>query len=69
MKYYYIEIKGQQQGPWTIEELKNMRLTKGTIVWADGMNDWDKIENIEELKDIAIPTPPPLNHSVVNNHF
>ncbi|HNW98024.1 MAG TPA: DUF4339 domain-containing protein [Bacteroidales bacterium] len=68
MKYYYIEIKGQQQGPWTIEELKNMRLTKGSLAWTDGMTDWDKVENIDELKDFAIPTPPPLKVSEAQNN-
>jgi len=60
MKLYYFVEKEQQFGPFTIEELKTKRLKKSTLVWADGMQEWEKAECVEELIDILIPEPPPI---------
>ena len=60
MKFYYFVEKEQQFGPFTIEELKTKRLKKSTLVWTDGMQDWQKAECVEELKEILIPEPPPI---------
>lgn len=60
MKYYYFVEKEQQFGPFTIEELKTKRLKKSTLVWTDGMQEWQKAECVEELKEILIPEPPPI---------
>jgi len=60
LKHYYFAENDQQLGPFTIEELKTKRLKKSTLVWTDGMLDWDKADNVDELKEILIPNPPPL---------
>ena len=60
MKYYYYVKDDQQFGPFTIEELKLEKLKKDTLVWADGMSDWSKADEVEELKGILISDPPPL---------
>lgn len=60
MKHYYYADNDQQFGPFTIAELKNKRLKKSTLVWAEGMQDWTSANDIEELKDFLISEPPPL---------
>jgi len=60
MKHYYFAENDRQFGPFTIEELKSKRLKKCTLVWTDGMEDWDTADRLEELKDIIISEPPPL---------
>lgn len=60
-KYYYSD--GQQQfGPFSKKELKSNNITKETIVWYDGLKDWTKASDVEELADLfpVTPTPPPL---------
>lgn len=58
MDYYYSD--GQNQfGPVTLENLRT-KIDANTLVWHDGMPNWDKASNIEELKAMfARPTPPP----------
>jgi len=60
MKQYYYAIDEKQFGPFTIEELKSKHIKKTTLVWTNGMNDWELAESIEELKEIILNEPPPL---------
>lgn len=60
-KYYYSD--GQQQfGPFSKKELKSNNINKETLVWYDGLKDWTKASEVEELADLfpVTPTPPPL---------
>ncbi len=36
----YIHRNGQQQGPYTLPQLKMMTLTPDTPVWYEGLTDW-----------------------------
>lgn len=60
MKQYYYSENNDQKGPFTLEELKEKRLKKSTLVWTDGLMDWVRAETIKELKDIVLSEPPPL---------
>ena len=62
MKTYFIEINGEQQGPFTLDELKAKQVKAATKVWTEGLEDWVEAQEIEELKRLVIGTmPPPLN--------
>ena len=63
MKYFIIE-NNQQQGPFSIYELKDKGINSDTPVWAEGMNDWTPAGKVEELRDFLFntndkSTPPP----------
>lgn len=60
-KYYYSDGK-QQNGPLSKEELQNKDITKDTLVWYEGLTEWTKAGDAEELADLFpnTPTPPPL---------
>lgn len=60
MKHYYYAKQDVQFGPFTIEELKDKKLKKSTLVWTEGMTDWMTAESIDELNHILIAEPPPL---------
>jgi hypothetical protein len=60
MKHYYYSVNNQQQGPFTLDELKVKRLKKSTLVWTDGLKEWTTGDNIDELKEFVISEPPPL---------
>ncbi len=59
MDYYFYQKDGIRHGPFTFKELKSKRILKSTDVWREGMDDWEKASNIEELKEIVISEPPP----------
>ena len=60
MKQYYYAENGQQFGPFTAEELTVKKIKKETLVWYDGLSDWVSACEVDELKSILVPTPPPL---------
>lgn len=63
MKYFIIENK-EQQGPFSIYELKDRGIGSDTPVWAEGMSDWTPAGKVDELRDFLFntndkSTPPP----------
>jgi hypothetical protein len=61
MKTYFINNGNENGGPFTIEELKLQAISKGTLVWCSGMDEWKYAEQIEELQflfTVVKPIPP-----------
>lgn len=63
MKYFILDSNSQQQGPFTIYELKDRGINEQTLVWAEGMENWQPAWQVEEIKrllfDQPAGTPPP----------
>lgn len=67
---YFAIIDNQQQGPFTIDELRQRGIAQETLVWAEGMPLWVPAWQVEELKPLffdqtagssaATPPPPPI---------
>lgn len=62
MKEYFYLIGEEQKGPFSLEELKKEDISNETYVWTEGMEDWQKLKDIESLKMELKPkaTPPPI---------
>lgn len=60
-KYYYLSGK-VQNGPFSIDELKEKNLSNETLVWTTGMENWQKLIDVLELQSLlkTMPPPPPL---------
>ena len=62
---YFISLKGQQSGPFTIDQLKQFaqsgQFTKNHHVWKEGMAGWELASNVSDLTTIfsVVPPPPP----------
>jgi len=63
MKKYYINIANQQQGPYSLEDLKEKGITRETMVWFEGAENWQRANKIDELKDLFKTIPPPITTS------
>lgn len=63
MKEYFFLKDKEQNGPFSIEQLLDKGLTNETLIWTDGMENWQKLKDIPELvqtlKPKSIPPPPP----------
>ncbi len=59
MKKYYLHNGTEQEGPFSVEELKAKNISRQTPVWHEGLTDWVNAETILELKDIFTAAPPP----------
>jgi len=60
MKKYYIVIEGAQKGPFSIDELKKLKITGSTLIWTEELENWVAAKNIEALKEIIKKSPPPI---------
>jgi hypothetical protein len=61
---FFAVINGQQAGPFDLNALKQMivqnQLTKETLVWRQGMANWDVAGNVVELQTLFGAIPPPI---------
>jgi uncharacterized protein HemX len=60
MPKFFIHKDDEQQGPFTTDELKDLKITRETMVWFEGADDWKKAIEIEELQEIFKGVPPPF---------
>lgn len=60
MKQYYYSNGSKQFGPYSLEELKDHQITMNTLMWYDGLSDWTKACQIDEIALVIKVSPPPL---------
>ena len=60
MNKYYLHNGYETSGPFDLEEIKTKQITKSTLVWCEGMEDWTTAGEVFELKRILFPVPPPI---------
>lgn len=56
-KYYYIDSRGNQFGPLTLDELVGAGISLTTYVWCAGMKEWQMAKDVPEVLQL-IQTPP-----------
>ncbi len=66
MKKYYYSDGQNQYGPFTIEELKEKNITKDTLIWYEGLDQWKKAELFPELQNVYIKIPQPIPQPTYN---
>jgi len=63
MKVYVAEA-GEQAGPFNRTQLEQKveegTLTRETLVWKQGMEDWAPAQDVPEVADLFASIPPPL---------
>lgn len=52
MRRYWINFKGKQSGPLSIEQLSRMGVDNTAYVWHSGLDDWVKITKVPELNEM-----------------
>jgi membrane protease subunit (stomatin/prohibitin family) len=61
---YFVAINGQQQGPLDVAALsakvRDGAVSRGTLVWKQGMSNWTPAGQVAELSEIFGSVPPPL---------
>ena len=52
MRQYWINFKGRQEGPMSLEQMSKMGLDETAYVWHSGLPDWVKITTVPELNEL-----------------
>ena len=48
-RYFYIDIEGKQKGTFSPDELREEHVKRDTLVWTQGMEQWKRAEEVDEL--------------------
>ena len=59
---YYMHTGGQQLGPFEESELPSHGLTASTMVWREGMPDWEAASQVPELSHLLSPSQQPPSY-------
>jgi len=60
-KKYFILNGKQKQGPYTLDNLKEIGIGRNTMVWYAGMEKWMTATELPELKEIVVLIPPKVS--------
>ena len=63
MKKYFIHNGKEQDGPFSVDDLKQKGITHKTMIWFEGIQAWTEAQYIPELKEFATSGPPPFTKS------
>lgn len=66
MQKYFLHKDGRQLGPYSKEELKQIGITRDTMLWCEGLPDWIEAKDIEELADLFRNQPPPFREKTTS---
>lgn len=62
---YWVYLDGRQQGPFDLEQMRELPLTGETKVWCAGMERWERLASVPTLAQmLSVPpqfrtSPPP----------
>jgi membrane protease subunit (stomatin/prohibitin family) len=60
---YFVLINNQQNGPLGVENIKQLiadvKVTKQSLIWKEGLENWTLITNVAELSSLFSQAPPP----------
>jgi len=69
MKEYFYLSGPDQKGPFSVEEILTEGITGDTLIWCEGMENWQKLKDIPELKQIIKPIPPPPPKDLIDKRL
>ena len=67
-EWFYQPMSGQDIGPLALHELRG-RVTRETLVWKEGMVEWMKAGELQELVPVLASTKPPLPPTAISDKW
>lgn len=52
MKKYFYARNNEKVGPLSFEDLKKAGINPETLVWFDGLSNWEPAGKLEDLREI-----------------
>lgn len=63
-KSYFLHNGEEQTGPYSFDELKQIGISNNSHIWYDGLENWKRAEELNELKELISSTPPKFNQPI-----
>ena len=60
-KHYFIIRNDQQEGPFTLDQLRTMGLNPKTKIWYQGLDSWKMLYEVPEILELQNTMPPDPN--------
>ena len=60
MKKYFFYDGKEKHGPLSLEELKHEDISKESLIWFEGLDDWKPAGTLDEMKPILELQPPSI---------
>jgi membrane protease subunit (stomatin/prohibitin family) len=61
---YFVAVNGSQTGPFNVQQLQNLvangQLQRNTLVWKQGMTNWEEAFKLLDLQSLFETIPPPI---------
>lgn len=61
---YFIAVNGQQTGPFDMgvisQKIQSGEISRESLVWKQGMSNWDQAGNVGEISGLFGAVPPPI---------
>lgn len=61
---YFVAVNGQQTGPFDMnvitQKIQSGEIARASLVWKQGMSNWDQAANVGELAGFFGAVPPPI---------
>jgi hypothetical protein len=51
-KNFFIWYQQKHDGPLSVQQLREVGITRETLVWNSSLPDWTEAQNVEELKEL-----------------
>ena len=64
MNGYFFHDGNEQQGPFSVEELKLKSIRRETPVWKKDLKEWTRAGDLPELSELFENAPPPFRKQV-----
>ena len=55
VKHYYVELDGQQFGPYELEQMKSFGLMPNVLVYSTQTEEWAHAESYPDLANYVVP--------------
>jgi GYF domain 2 len=60
MRQYFLTDGTKYSIPYSLEDLRALKLQPNTLIWYRGLTKWTEAQDVEELYDLFPPIPPPF---------
>lgn len=67
MSSYFLHIDGRQVGPYSKEELQQIGISRDTMIWFEGQEQWQEAGTVDTLSDLFRNQPPAFKEKQQDN--